>query len=55
MRALHYRLENGTIVKTLAEAKASGQKYTPFMEIIAKPFTDTPQQAHIRQHRFGIL
>lgn len=27
MRELNYRLENGTTVKTMAEAKTSGQNY----------------------------
>jgi len=34
MRALKYRLANGTVVKTMAEAKASGQDYETFMEPI---------------------
>ena len=31
MRALRYKLEDGTIVNTLAEAKASGQKFVEIM------------------------
>lgn len=34
MRALKYRLADGTVVTTWAEAKASGQKYTEFFEPI---------------------
>ena len=32
MRALKYRLENGTVVNSMSQAKASGQKYKPFAE-----------------------
>lgn len=32
MRALKYKLADGTIVNTLAEAKASGQKYKEIFE-----------------------
>ena len=34
MRALKYRLENGTVVNSMAQAKASGQKYEAFLEEI---------------------
>ena len=34
MRALKYRLENGTIVNSMSQAKASGQRYEPFAEKI---------------------
>ena len=34
MRALKYRLENGTIVNSMLQAKASGQKYEAFLEEI---------------------
>lgn len=34
MRALKYRLENGTIVNSMAQAKASSQKYKVFLEEI---------------------
>ena len=34
MRALRYRLENGTIVNSMTQAKASGQKYEVFVEEI---------------------
>ena len=34
MRALKYRLENGTVVNSMAQAKASGQKYKVFLEEI---------------------
>ena len=34
MRALKYRLENGTIVNSMSQAKASGQKYEVFLEEI---------------------
>ena len=32
MRALRYRLENGTVVNSMPQAEASGQKYEVFME-----------------------
>ena len=32
MRALKYRLENGTVVNSMSQAKASGQKYEAFLE-----------------------
>ena len=32
MRALKYRLENGTVVNSMSQAKASGQKYELFAE-----------------------
>ena len=32
MRALKYRLENGTVVNSMSQAEASGQKYKVFME-----------------------
>ena len=34
MRALKYRLENGTVVNSMSQAKASGQKYEIFLEEI---------------------
>ena len=34
MRALKYRLENGTIVNSMSQAKANGQKYEVFVEKI---------------------
>ena len=34
MRALKYRLENGTVVNLMSQAKASGQKYEVFLEEI---------------------
>ena len=37
MRALKYRLENGTVVNSMSQAKASGQKYEVFVEEIRKP------------------
>ena len=36
MRALRYRLENGTVVNSMSQAKASGQKYEPFAEKIGE-------------------
>ena len=44
MRALHYTLNDGTTVKTYAEAKASGQKYTAQMEDIPRPLCIAPKQ-----------
>ena len=32
MRALKYRLENGTVVNSMSQAEASGQKYKIFFE-----------------------
>ena len=32
MRALRYRLENGTVVNSMPQAEASGQKYEVFMK-----------------------
>lgn len=32
MRALKYKLENGTVVNSMPQAEASGQKYEVFME-----------------------
>ena len=37
MRALRYKLENGTVVNSMLQAKASGQKYEVFVEEIRKP------------------
>ena len=54
MRALTYKLNDGTVVKTMAEAKASGQTYTAQMEDIKTPFKDTPVMAKIRKGLFGI-
>ena len=34
MRALKYRLENGTVVNSMSQANASGQKYEVFLEEI---------------------
>ena len=34
MRALKYKLENGTVVNSMPQAKASGQKYKVFLEEI---------------------
>ena len=32
MRALKYRLENGTVVNSMSQAEASGQKYEVLLE-----------------------
>ena len=32
MRALKYRLENGTVVNSMPQAETNGQKYEVFME-----------------------
>ena len=34
MRALKYRLKNGTVVNSMSQAVASGQKYEVFLEEI---------------------
>ena len=34
MRALKYKLENGTVVNSMSQANASGQKYEVFFEEI---------------------
>ena len=44
MRALTYKLNDGTIVKTMAEAKASGQAYATQMEDIFRPLCVAPKQ-----------
>ena len=54
MRALVYKLNDGTTVRTMAEAKESGQQYTTEMEEVKTPFKDTPQMARIRKGLFGI-
>ena len=41
MRALRYRLENGTDVKSISQAKASGQKYEVFLEEIRETNRET--------------
>lgn len=48
MRNLVYNLANGTTVKTLAEAQASGLKYEPTLEKIKKPFKDTEGMKALR-------
>ncbi len=57
MRALKYRLADGTVVNTMAEAKASGQHYETFMEPIRD--RDIPQAVSpIRQamlEQFGYV
>lgn len=37
MRYLHYKLANGTIVNTYAEAQASGKPYTEVLENVPTP------------------
>ena len=34
MRALRYRLEDGTVVNSMSQVEASGQKYEVFLERI---------------------
>ena len=34
MRALRYRLEDGTVVNSMSQVEASGQKYDVFLERI---------------------
>ena len=55
MRALKYRLTNGTVVTTLKEAQSCGQGYIPFLENISeKPSTLSPvREAMLRQ--FGYV
>ena len=36
MRALKYRLENGTVVNSMSQANASGQKYEVFGEEVGE-------------------
>ena len=40
MRALKYRLENGTVVNSMSQAKASGQKYEVLLEEIRETNRD---------------
>ena len=40
MRALKYRLENGTVVNSMSQAEASGQKYEVFLEEIRETNRD---------------
>ena len=54
MRALTYKLNDGTVVKTMAEAKASGQRYTTELREIRKPFEDSSQMRNIRKGLFGL-
>lgn len=44
MRALIYKLNDGTTVKTYAEAKVSGQVYTAQMEDIPRSLCVAPKQ-----------
>jgi hypothetical protein len=44
MRALHYTLADGTVVKTYAEAQNSGQKFQSTMVEIPEPFHCAPVQ-----------
>ena len=44
MRALTYKLNDGTVVKTMAEAKAGGQRYTAQMKDIPRPLHVAPKQ-----------
>lgn len=37
MRNLFYKLSNGTVVKTLTEAKESGQSFSPFLVEESRP------------------
>ena len=53
MRALVYNLSNGATVKTMAEAKASGQKYTTELVDIPKPVNASPKQSLICEKLFG--
>lgn len=55
MRALKYRLTNGTVVTTLKEAQSSGQGYATFLEnIVEKPFALSPiRKAMLKQ--FGYV
>ena len=36
MRALKYRLKNGTVVNSMSQARANGQEYEVFVEEIRK-------------------
>lgn len=54
MRALHYTLNDGTEVKTYAEALASGQKFTSIMREIKANKPIHPKQRNIVAGLFGI-
>lgn len=53
MRALHYTLNDGTEVKTYAEALASGQKFTSIMREIKENSPIHPKQKSIVVGLFG--
>ena len=56
MRALKYRLTNGTVVTTLKEARSSGQGYTAFMENIAeKPSATLSPMRKAMLEQFGFV
>ena len=46
MRALKYRLENGTVVNSMSQAKASGQKYEVFLEEIRETNRENNSQSN---------
>ena len=52
MRKLLYRLSNGTIVNTMAEAKASGLEYAVIFEEIVEP--SSPMTEKQRANRKAI-
>lgn len=54
MRALKYRLKNGEIVSTMAEAKASGMKYTEVLETIKEPLNITKKRSRLLG-QFGVI
>ena len=53
MRALKYKLADGTIVNTMSQAKASGQEYEVFMEEVREtkrkkePLTNSQSNAWV--------
>jgi hypothetical protein len=53
MRALVYNLTDGTTVKTMAEAKSSGQQYKAEVIDIPKPVNVSPKQERICKGLFG--
>ncbi len=55
MRALKYRLSNGTVVNTLAEAKASGNEYTAIMENVREAGSAVSPKRQAMLDKYGFV
>jgi hypothetical protein len=55
MRALKYRLTDGTIVNTLAEAKASGKEYTAVMENVREADSAVSPKRQAMLDKYGFV